>query len=97
MTYGNDKDYQPPFSDVRGETPGEAIGRVVAIGAPALTAWWARVKDDTSPGTYGETGHEFAGSVAYISSGGRVARRHADKFAPRFEAARLLGVEINWV
>jgi hypothetical protein len=96
MRYGNPTDYESPFIDVNRETPSEAIDRVVAIGLEPLCDWWERVKGDTSPATYGLTRSEFTGNVAYLVTGGSVTRCLADESAPRFEAARRLGVAINW-
>jgi len=97
MRHGIKSDYTAPFQDVSGETAGESVKRVVAIGIGPLLEWWGRVKHDTSPGTFGATGHELASSVAYIVAGGQVARRFANESAPHHKAARQLGAEINWV
>lgn len=97
MRYGKPTDYENPFLDlVNRETTQEAIDRVVAIGLNSLCDWWERVKGDTSPATYGATSYDFTSDVAYLAAGGAVARSLADESAPRFEAARRLGVDINW-
>ncbi len=97
MQHGNPTDYKSPFLDlINRETTQEAIDRVVAIGLKPLRDWWERVKGDTSPATFGVTSYDFTSDVAYIVSGGRVARHLADESAPRFVAANRLGATINW-
>lgn len=97
MRYGKTTDYEGSFLDrINRETTDEAIDRVVSIGLAPLCSWWERVKGDTSPATFGATSHDFTADVAYLASGGAVARSLADESAPRFVAARRLGAAINW-
>lgn len=98
MRHGNPTDYMHPFMDrPNRETKAEAVERVVAIGLEALKAWYSRTRHDTHPDTFGATGSALADSVCFMATGGEVRREFADETAPRFEAARRLGIEINWV
>lgn len=60
-----EKDHAAPFRDERGEDAAEGIARVVAIGRAGLLDWYSRFGKYTSPGTYGQTGCDFAACVAY--------------------------------
>lgn len=78
MRHGKPSDYEPPFRDGphgswREPSPlwDAEVSRVVGIGRAELQAWWERVKRDTSPGTFGQTDHEFTSAVAfYLANGG---------------------------
>ena len=98
MLHGKRTDYMHPFMDrTNQETTLEAIERVVSIGLEPLKAWYGRVRKDTHPGTFGDSGSELAGSVAYLATGGKVMKQFADEDEPKFEIARRLGIEVNWV
>lgn len=78
MTYANPKsqarityseqrelDHAAPFKDERGEDAAAGIARVVGIGRARLLDWYSRFGGYTHPATYGQSGCEFASTVAY--------------------------------
>jgi len=65
MTKQYDQDHAAPYRDKVCEGSGERIQRVASIGRANLLAWYARTKNNTYPDTYGQSGCEFAFSVAY--------------------------------
>ena len=60
-----DADHSAPFRDVPYEGYEAAAARVIAIGYDRLTDWEARFRRYTHPGSFGDSGCEFAYAVAY--------------------------------
>ena len=96
MQHGRSSDYQAPFRDRINAPREDEIARVAGIGKVELLAWWDRVKSDTSPATYGQTGHDFTSTVAYLVMGGPVSRRVYGDTDAGIRACRALGVEPNF-
>ena len=92
-------DHNAPFRDIPYQSDADKIARVVAIGPERLVDWWERFRDYTHPGTYGDSGCEFASSVAYLLAGGAVAAcvYEENQSEPRYQAARRMGAKINLV
>lgn len=65
MLTQRETDHAAPFATVLYETSGERILRVASIGKARLTDWYSRFGGYTHPATYGDSGCDFAASVAY--------------------------------
>ena len=58
-------DHAAPYRDVPHEGYEAAAARVIAIGYDRLMDWAGRFRRYTHPGSFGDSGCEFAYSVAY--------------------------------